>query len=395
MKEVEERIEKYYLDSKKMTKEDKEKHPFIFEFKSLEGLSNKNILVKIIDPSTKNVLERLFYRELGAMSGIVLRKTELNLLEYIASTGLGPKILYFDKENERYRIDEFLTDTTPIEKENEFKDSFMQQIFSVCNMVNSFTPIYKYKVNKTEDISKSFVETQMITDKNCKNSEKVECNTMFKICMELMYNKATTEFMKFKEKFLKVYNPSNNPQLCADLEKLEQFNKNYHKNFLDTWPTEGYLVFCHNDVHRLNLLHKKDSEKLFLIDVEYAALNQIGNDFANYLNESCFVYEPTYSFKMDINFDEMYKYYQKYITKFIEDNQSYFEGYDNKDKLFETIKSKKYYINLHNKINLFWFNYCLIYLDFEKYQNGEDFYFLHGLHRIAYYEHGKNEMNKA
>ena len=59
------------------------------------------------------------------------------------------------------------------------------------------------------------------------------------------------------------------------------------------------MILNHNDLHRKNLIIEKTNSKIFVLDHEYAALNLIGIDIANYLNESIFDYCPKYKCEMD------------------------------------------------------------------------------------------------
>ena len=218
---------------------------------------------------------------------------------------------------------------------------------------------------------------------------------MFNKCMNEMYNKALKNFKMFSEEFIKTIPRENNKELYLDFEKFDYYLKNYHNIFLDIFPKNGYMILCHNDIHRLNLIIRQNDKKIFLLDYEYACLNLIGNDFANYMNESCYIYENNYQFtKEKIDFEKYYNLYKLYINEFI--NTHKFMNNIEECKLFlNEIQTKKYYLKLHCVINLFWFLYCVIYLDFEELNKDKKnfFYFIHGIHRMYHFESAKNEIN--
>ena len=155
------------------------------------------------------------------------------------------------------------------------------------------------------------------------------------------------------------------------------------------------MVLNHNDIHRKNLIIEKTNSKIFILDHEYAALNLIGIDIANYLNESIFDYSPKYKCDMDkVDIDHYYEIYLQYVDKFEDANPELNETEKGRELLNE-IKSKKYYLNLHGIINAFWVLYCMIYLNFDNFNQNKGFnYFQHGLDRIAYFEDILNKINE-
>ena len=203
-----------------------------------------------------------------------------------------------------------------------------------------------------------------------------------------MYNKAILSFNIFSEQFKANINRENNKILYEQFESLEKYMINYKKLFTSIFPKSGFMILCHNDIHRLNLIVRKSDNKIFVLDHEYACLNLVGNDFANYMNESCYIYEPEYVFTKDlINFDKYYGYYKNYLKVFCE-NHKFLNGTDDGKKFLKEIHTKKYYLKLHVIINLFWFLYCVIYLNFSEFNKDQKnfFYFQHGIHRIYYIE---------
>lgn len=167
--------------------------------------------------------------------------------------------------------------------------------------------------------------------------------------------------------------------------------QNFNEIFMSVFPKEGYFVQNHHDFHRLNFIVHKETQKMYVIDHEYASLGLIGHDIANFFTESNFNYTPNYYFlPEEINFDFFFEFYKKYTSKFELNFKNILEK-EEESKLFELIKSKKYYITLHCIINLFWLLYSAIYLNFndefgKEQEVGAFTYFQHGIDRLIYFE---------
>ena len=198
----------------------------------------------------------------------------------------------------------------------------------------------------------------------------------------------------FSENYKKTYSKEDNIDGYNNLDKFEYYIKNFKKIFLKYFPSEGFLVLSHNDIHKLNILKRKDDNKLFLIDNEYAFFNLPGLDISNYLNESTFLYENGYSFaKENIDFDKYFEIYHIYINKFIE-NHKFLNDSNFGKNFLDLIKTKKYYIKLHQITNLFWLLYCGIYLNFNNWKNDpNDYYYHHFIHRFQYIEIGEKVLS--
>ena len=96
--------------------------------------------------------------------------------------------------------------------------------------------------------------------------------------------------------------------------------------------------------------------------------------------------------KVDI--EHYYEIYLQYVDKFEDANPELNETEEGRE-LLEEIKSKKYYLNLHGVINAFWVLYCMIYLNFDNFNQNKGFnYFQHGLDRITYFEDILNKINE-
>jgi len=370
-------IRSYIINKKKIQLPEK---VIEINLKDIGGLSNTNYLATITNSTTNEMIDQILYRKFGEISDVVDRDLETMIINDLSLKGLGPKIYEKDK-NGKYRIDEYLSNTSPIQKKDEFAPIVINQINQIVNNYSLIINMYKYHISG-ENINFSIIKDAISKPKRRIN------NNMFDKCMVEMYNKAILSFNIFSEQFKANINRENNKILYEQFESLEKYMINYKKLFTSIFPKSGFMILCHNDIHRLNLIVRKSDNKLFVLDHEYACLNLVGNDFANYMNESCFIYEPEYIFTKDlINFDKYYGYYKNYLKVFCE-NHKFLNGTDDGKKFLKEIQTKKYYLKLHVIINLFWFLYCVIYLNFSEFNKDQKnfFYFQHGIHRIYFIE---------
>ena len=370
-------IRSYIINKKKIQLPEK---VIEINLKDIGGLSNTNYLATITNSTTNEMIDQILYRKFGEISDVVDRDLETMIINDLSLKGLGPKIYEKDK-NGKYRIDEYLSNTSPIQKKDECAPIVINQINQIVNNYSLIINMYKYHISG-ENINFSIIKDAISKPKRRIN------NNMFDKCMVEMYNKAILSFNIFSEQFKANINRENNKILYEQFESLEKYMINYKKLFTSIFPKSGFMILCHNDIHRLNLIVRKSDNKLFVLDHEYACLNLVGNDFANYMNESCYIYEPEYVFTKDlINFDKYYGYYKNYLKVFCE-NHKFLNGTDDGKKFLKEIHTKKYYLKLHVIINLFWFLYCVIYLNFSEFNKDQKnfFYFQHGLHRIYHIE---------
>ncbi len=362
---------------------------FEISLKNLGGLSNKNFIVTITNKTTKEIIDQILYRKFGEISDVVERDLETMIINQLSEIGIAPKIYEIDP-NSNFRIEQYLSNTSPIKKIEEFDNHIINQIIHILNNFSLIANVYKYEILNNKIVHNPIFQN----DEEDKKIKKISTD-MFNKCMNEMYNKALKNFKIFSEEFIKTIPRENNKELYLDFEKFDYYMKNYHNIFLDIFPKNGFMILCHNDIHRLNLIIRQNDKKIFLLDYEYACLNLIGNDFANYMNESCYIYENNYQFtKEKIDFEKYYNLYKLYINEFI--NTHKFMNNIEECKLFlNEIQTKKYYLKLHCVINLFWFLYCVIYLDFEELNKDKKnfFYFIHGIHRMYHFERAKNEIN--
>ena len=366
-----------------------EEKDFEISLKNLGGLSNKNFIVTITNTTTKEIIDQILYRKFGEISDVVDRDLETMIINNLSKKGIAPKIYEVDTKD-NFRIEQFLSNTSPIKKIDEFDNNIIKQIIKILNNYSLIANLYKYEILNNEIIYNPIF---LNDDENDKNKRKISTD-MFNKCMNEMYNKALNNFKIFSDEFIKKIPRESNKKLYLDFEKLDYYMRNYRNIFLEVFPKNGYMVLCHNDIHRLNLIIRENDKKVFLLDHEYACLNLIGNDFANYMNESCYIYEKEYQFtKENIDFEKYYNLYKLYIKEFI-NTYKFMNNIEEYKFFLNEIQTKKYYLKLHCVINLFWFLYCIIYLNFEKWNKDKEnfFYFIHGIHRIYHFECAKNEI---
>ncbi len=78
-------------------------------------------------------------------------------------------------------------------------------------------------------------------------------------------------------------------------------------------------------------------------------------------------------------------------------NHKFLEQEQGGQEFIKMIRTKKYYIKLHQVLNLFWLLYCAIYLDYKEWIKDKigSFYFIHGIHRMIYLELGQKAIDKC
>lgn len=363
--------------------------------KKLDGLSNYNYHVTISNKTTNEILNQVVYRKFGEISELVDRDLETMIINSLSDQEIGPKIFEKDPKN-TYRIDEFLVDTLPIPNDSKFEPSILEQISRILVSYSAISYVYEYKTHYDSLTGKySIFFNPMKTFKREGIEYPIVKQNIFDMCMKDMYFKALKEWERFAEQFKANITLKSNKIEYKKYEKFDYYMKNYQSIFIKTFPTNGVLTLNHNDVHRLNIIVSQQTDKLYILDHEYSALNQIGNDIANYNNESAFNYSPEYYFKPEnVDYDFFFKTYQGYLDLFQKEYKALFDTQQGKS-LFNKIRTKEYYINLHSCINLFWLLYCGIYLNWNEYIEGNGFsYFQHGIDRLEYFEKGENEKKK-
>ena len=233
-------IRSYIINEKKIQLPEK---VIEINLKSLGGLSNINYVATITNSTTNEMIDQILYRKFGEISDVVDRDLETMIINDLSIKGLGPKIYEKDK-NGKYRIDEYLSNTSPIQKKDEFAPIVINQINQIVNNYSLIINIYKYHISG-DDINFSIIKDGISKPKRRIN------NNMYDKCMIEMYNKAIKSFNIFSEEFKSNINRENNKVLYEQFESLENYMVNYKKLFTNIFPKSGFMILCHNDIHRL------------------------------------------------------------------------------------------------------------------------------------------------
>ena len=382
----------HYLNNNSETTYTKDKYSL--SISKVSEITNTNYLIEITNKDTNQVEDQLLYRKFGKISECVDRELESTIIDKLSEEGVAPKILYKDEKGE-YRIEEYIPDSTSIKKENQFKSDIIEQIIQICVSYSLISSIYRFTVISDGLMEKLSITINCNDDLRRKKIDSMIHNNIFDMSLNNLYEKAMKSFTAFAEKFKSTVEYAANSSLYKDFEKMELFMNNFKFLFMSVFPKKGNMILNHNDLHRKNLIIEKTNSKIFVLDHEYAALNLIGIDIANYLNESIFDYSPKYKCDMDkIDIDHYYDIYLQYVDKFEDANPELNET-ENGRELLDEIKSKKYYLNLHGVINAFWVLYCAIYLNYDNYIEEKGFKFLqHGVDRITYFEQIMSQLEE-
>ena len=366
-----------YIKEKTQLKEDEIK----IEYEKLLGFSNFNYIVVIKDKINDKVLKKYVYRKFGNISLEYDKKMEIIIIKYLYSKGLGPNILYEDKE---YRISEYLHDCKNLDLDHLFDDYIINSLCEILNIYNSICYYYNYK----------FINDEIILKKidNIENRISYE-NTHYNNIMTKFYKRALIQFGIFEKKFNE--NLSKNMEYNKYFQMINNLFLQFKELYKSNIPSDGIMVLNHNDFFSLNIMMRKKDKKIFLIDNEYASLNLLGYDIAYYICESHFNYENLYNFSFPlIDIDKCFnEYYMKYINIFLDNNIKNIQEY--KELIWE-IKTKKYYLKLTLLVNLFLFMFVLCSIDYEIWEKNKDkdFYFISGVYRVNLYNYFKNKLDK-
>ena len=370
------------------------------EFIRLNGLSNSIYLVKVFDKTSKTLVKELIYRSFGEISELVDRDTELEIIDSLSEKNLTPKI--FETDNETYRIEEYIGNSDVLPKNFVNEDFIIEKILNLLVAYSLISSIYNFTI-----VSDSLIKEYKISFDP--KIQEIKKQNMFDKCMNLMFNKAKTNFEKFKHKLGKKYDNFINEEVITKINKIKHYMEKYKDLFSEVFPKKGIASLCHNDVHRLNLLLTEDTEKVIILDHEYACLNLAGVDIVNYMIETKFDYTkkafPFYEFEgksLDIDFARFYEVFLEFMQKFEEahsidaDNEYFLQ--------FQKCKKPKYFYKIVCVVSLFWLVYSVMYLDYDDFIEKKKFDQLdHGIDRIFVFEKAysalenlnlKKEVNK-
>jgi len=373
-------IENYIISSKKYNFN---KENIKIELKKIGGYSNFNYIGIIKDALTNNIIEHIFYREFGSkfgpLSDSVNHEQESQITKFLAEKEYGPKLLFEVKD--KFSISEFLINTKDLPEDKLYDKNIIEQLCNILDYFTSFSNIYKYETNDNN------IKINPIRDDSNNDNKISLSNNQYQKCLGDIYEKGRNAFKNFSKQFKEKFTKEKNPEEWNDIELIQNYIDNFKNAYNENFPSKGFLVLNHNDVFRFNVLYREKDEKIFLIDHEYFNLNLPGNDIAYYLIESFIRLEPEYQCDLNkVNFDAIFKIYEKFINKFIERNK-FLEKEEYGKEFIEMIKTKEYFIKLMNITNLYIFIWSIGNADYCKWEKEgiKEFFYVHGRDRIKFY----------
>jgi len=270
----------------------------------LAGLSNMVFLVTTHHQVSPNPI---IFRKFSTKEGIIDRDKEARVFLAMAQKGIGPQCY---GSNSQYRLEEYFNSRNILN--TEYNDPNYRRKLSI--MLANLHKIDIPNINKLPLIK---------TDLN---------DPAF--------------FKPFEEKCAdtKLYTPEE--QLMID--DILSVTSEEEKSFLSKIIPNTEPVFCHNDLLTGNILIKKDSNEIVLIDYEYAAYNFRGFDLGNLFKEATFDFthpEPpffqiVYSYFPSIDeLKESLQYYLVFSDMKEEDQKKHHDEFvDDKELLTEFIR---------------------------------------------------------
>ena len=228
-----------------------------------------------VKPNEVDVIEKL----LGGMSNHTYKIKVLEDYYVIRIIGEGGN-LYINRDEELFNLNQVAT-------------------LNINTKTVYFNTVSGIKVSK-------YVEGVVLTETKIKDHLKELASTL-----KMLHNSNLKAYDKYNliERLNKYQSYVDNVEEEYNVLKSNWINI-YEKHFQDE-----KLVFCHNDAQRSNIVIAKD--KLYLLDWEYAALNDIYYDFASFGNvsiEDSFLLLEAYiertPTKEEINKVKFYRMYQ-------------------------------------------------------------------------------------
>ena len=357
---------------------------FEIKLKQVNDITNDIYEIKIYKKTTLELFDKLIYKNFSKISETLNNNLEFPILE--TQKNSTSKILFIDPKNS-YRIEECISNSKRIKRKYQFQSDIIEQIIQILISYSFVASIFTFTLKCDDHLNSKFKILINALNKEVENDkDKYIKNNFFDMCFKDLYERSLNTFKQFGLKFKARCIKSTNKTIFEEFQKLEFFMNNFKQLFNAAFPKSGYMIMNHNDFSQRKIILKNE-KNINIIQNDFSCHNIIGFDFANYLNESVFNYLPTYQFnENDLDLDLTYKLYLKFIEKF-EEMYSELKNNDKGKEILNEIKSKKYYLNLHCLINVFWVLHCSLYLNFEKFIQNEGFdYFQHAIDRITLYE---------
>ena len=357
---------------------------FEIKLKQVNDITNDIYEIKIYKKTTLELFDKLIYKNFSKISETLNNNLEFPILE--TQKNSTSKILFIDPKNS-YRIEECISNSKRIKRKYQFQSDIIEQIIQILISYSFVASIFTFTLKCDDHLNSKFKILINALNKEVENDkDKYIKNNFFDMCFKDLYERSLNTFKQFGLKFKARCIKCTNKTIFEEFQKLEFFMNNFKQLFNAAFPKSGYMIMNHNDFSQRKIILKNE-KNINIIQNDFSCHNIIGFDFANYLNESVFNYLPTYQFnENDLDLDLTYKLYLKFIEKF-EEMYSELKNNDKGKEILNEIKSRKYYLNLHCLINVFWVLHCSLYLNFEKFIQNEGFdYFQHAIDRITLYE---------
>ena len=357
---------------------------FEIKLKQVNDITNDIYEIKIYKKTTLELFDKLIYKNFSKISETLNNNLEFPILE--TQKNSTSKILFIDPKNS-YRIEECISNSKRIKRKYQFQSDIIEQIIQILISYSFVASIFTFTLKCDDHLNSKFKILINALNKEVENDkDKYIKNNFFDMCFKDLYERSLNTFKQFGLKFKARCIKSTNKTIFEEFQKLEFFMNNFKQLFNAAFPKSGYMIMNHNDFSQRKIILKNE-KNINIIQNDFSCHNIIGFDFANYLNERVFNYLPTYQFnENDLDLDLTYKLYLKFIEKF-EEMYSELKNNDKGKEILNEIKSRKYYLNLHCLINVFWVLHCSLYLNFEKFIQNEGFdYFQHAIDRITLYE---------
>lgn len=356
----------------------KDINKIIIHIERLGGGMNKNYLIKI-ENEENGKKYKFFFRSFDKLiNNSFDRKKEAEIIKKLGEAGYGPKLLEFDYKNERYRIDEYLSDSIQLPSEQIFNENIINDLIKIINHYSKISDIFKYEIIEKKKAIKLF--------QTGKNPFYIKKN-IYDNTINNIYYKAKEKFDKFNNQ----YNKSSlrNDNLNNNMNKIKDILNNFINLFSSFFNQQGFFVLNHHDLHQLNILLNQETNKIFIIDNELCCLSLIGFDIVFYLLMSLFKFVPYYEYYPNLmDFCKFYSIYQKYVECFEKENQDWINQSQERLNYCQLIEKKKYFCELLCVVNLFLFIISLLELNFneENISGNKDSFFINALNILQLFE---------
>ena len=239
-------IKQFYVTKKKL----KTPAKYIgIELKKIGGLSNVNYIAVVKDMSTNEKIAQILYRKFGALSKGVNHDLETTIISYLAKKGIGPKLIY-EEPNGNFRLVEYLEGTFTIPKRKGLESKFLDKLIPILVSYTDISYTFRYEIRNNKislnPLDDGIALKRLMLTKN-----------QYTTCIEEFLPKGIKCYKTFTEQFKQNISRENEPQEWENMELMQYYLDNFVKELNKNFPSKGFLVLCHNDTHRLNLLLRK------------------------------------------------------------------------------------------------------------------------------------------